>query len=50
MGAAPHLRPQDQITNMTWSPTGDSEALGHKLLAHYSIREGQITYCFVCHR
>ena len=47
---APHLRPQDQITNMAWTPSGDREALGHALLAQYGIRVGQITHCFVCHR
>jgi len=47
---AQHLRPQDEITNMRWQPQGDREALGHKLLAQYGVRVGQLTYCSVCHR
>jgi hypothetical protein len=47
---APHLRPRDQITNMTWRPPEDRGALGHKLLEQYGIRAGQLTHCFVCHR
>jgi hypothetical protein len=47
---APHLRPRDQITNMTWQSGADREAQGHALLKQYGIRVGQLTYCFVCHR
>jgi len=47
---APHLRPLDQITSMTWQPEGDRERQGHALLEKYGIRVGQITHCFVCHR
>ncbi len=47
---APHLRPQDQITNMTWQPGADREDLARKLLAQYRIRVGKLTYCFLCHR
>jgi len=46
----PRLRPLDQVTNMTWTPHGDRNALGRALVAQYGIRVGQITYCFVCHR
>jgi hypothetical protein len=45
-----HLRPQDQITNMVWTPPGDRKALGQALVAQYGIRLGQLTYCSVCHR
>jgi hypothetical protein len=47
---APHLRPADQITNMTWQPEGDRKAQGQALAKQYGIRTGQITHCFVCHR
>jgi hypothetical protein len=47
---AQHLRPSDQITNMSWQPDGDRAALGHALLRRYGIRLGQITHCFTCHR
>jgi hypothetical protein len=46
----PHLRPQDQITNMAWKPSGNRAALGHELLSQYKIRVGEIIHCFVCHR
>ena len=46
----PHLRPADQITNMTWQPEGDRKAQGQALAKQYGIRTGQITHCFVCHR
>jgi len=47
---APHLRPEDQITNMAWTPPGDGKAEGRALLKHYGIRLGEITHCYVCHR
>jgi hypothetical protein len=46
---APHLRPQDRITDMTWKPQ-DARAIGAELVNHNGIRIGQITYCYVCHR
>jgi hypothetical protein len=48
---APHLRPRDQVTNMTWA-VADQEraALGHELMQEYGIRAGQIDHCYVCHR
>jgi hypothetical protein len=47
---APHLRPQSEITNMTWRPDGDPAAVGHALLRKYGIRQGQLDHCYVCHR
>jgi hypothetical protein len=47
---APHLRPLDQITSMSWQPEGDGRAQGQTLVKQYGIRVGQITHCFVCHR
>jgi hypothetical protein len=35
---------------MSWKPGGDPQVLAQKLVAHYGIRTGQLTYCFVCHR
>jgi hypothetical protein len=46
----PHLRPQNEITNMDWTPARDREVQGHALLKQYGIRVGEITHCFVCHR
>jgi hypothetical protein len=50
---APHLRPQSQITSMTWKPQGNDaerEVTGHALLQQYGIRTGQLEHCYVCHR
>ncbi len=50
---APHLRPLDQITNMTWAPPegADPQAYGEKLLKDYDIREPEyLQGCSVCHR
>lgn len=47
---APHLRPEDQITNMAWQPTGDRAALGHELMQQYGITPDRLTHCYVCHR
>ncbi len=44
---APHLRPQDRITDMDWSA---KQASGHQLVTDNRIRVGEITYCYVCHR
>jgi hypothetical protein len=46
---APHLRPPDRITDMTWQPP-DARALGTQLIKQSGIRVGEITYCYVCHR
>lgn len=47
-----HLRPLDQITNMTWTPpSGDQLALGKDLKAKYQIRDADyMTSCSTCHR
>lgn len=48
---APHLRPRDQVTNMTWAVAKtDRAALGHKLMQDYGVRAGQLDHCYVCHR
>ncbi len=47
---APHLRPRDQITNMTWKPTDDRAELGHALMRDYGIAPERLTHCYVCHR
>jgi predicted CXXCH cytochrome family protein len=43
---APHLRPADQITNMTWRSPGPE--LGHALEVQNGVR--RLTYCTACHR
>jgi hypothetical protein len=47
---APHLRPKEEVTNMTWKPKGDREKQGHELVKRYGIRVGDLTHCTVCHR
>jgi hypothetical protein len=50
-----HLRPKDQITNMSWkAPVGSPAELleyGKKLKAEYEIRDpAYMTSCYTCHR
>lgn len=47
-----HLRPKDQVFNMTWKPDGISQVnLGRKLKKEYKILpELQMTNCSTCHR
>ena len=47
---APHLRPQQHITDMAWTPDGDARQQGTAIAAHEGIRFGQLTHCYVCHR
>ena len=42
----PHLRPRDQITNMTWTATSPAETAA--LAARYQTRS--LTHCSACHR
>jgi hypothetical protein len=52
---AQHLRPRDQVYNMTWEPA-DQRALGTQLVKEYHVRlEGPagvnpLTNCSTCHR
>jgi len=47
-----HLRPVDQVTNMSWRPPdGDQLKLGLKLKEEYKIRDSfYMTACSTCHR
>lgn len=44
----PHLRPQDQITSMTWQPPADGGALQEESERVYGVRH--LTECSACHR
>jgi hypothetical protein len=44
----PRLRPLDQVTNMSWQPEGDPEALGRELAKQNNVRSR--TDCYTCHR
>jgi hypothetical protein len=47
----PHLRPKDQITNMSWVPDKDPAVLAKELVEHYQIHdERYMTSCSTCHR
>lgn len=46
----PHLRPRDQIFNMTWTPPKDQQEQARKLLAAYHIDTQHLTDCSRCHR
>jgi hypothetical protein len=47
-----HLRPLDQITNMSWRPPGnDQKRIGLELKKQYGIRDSSyMTACSICHR
>ncbi|HEY8162177.1 MAG TPA: cytochrome c3 family protein [Methylocystis sp.] len=47
---APHLRPREEIFNMSWSPPGDQEQKGSDLVERYHIRIDHLSDCSVCHR
>ena len=47
---SPHLRPQDQIFNMHWTPPKDQAEQGQFLLVQYHIKTEQLTDCSRCHR
>jgi hypothetical protein len=47
---APHLRPREEIFNMSWSPPGDQEQKGRDLVERYHIRIDHLSDCSVCHR
>lgn len=43
-----HVRPRDQIFNMTYQPEGDQLEIGRKLVEQYHIRS--LIQCSTCHR
>jgi len=48
---AKHLRPQEEIFNMTWEPPdGDQLAVGNELLKRNHIPVDRLTNCSTCHR
>ncbi|MGJ0394247.1 MAG: cytochrome c3 family protein [Methylocystis sp.] len=47
---APHLRPREEIFNMSWSPPGDQEQKGSDLVERYHILIDHLSDCSVCHR
>lgn len=48
---APHLRPQQAVFNMEWTPPPDEEATEQKLMRLYKIHgPATLTQCGVCHR
>ena len=57
----PHIRPRNEVFNMTWTPTGrldpetgeplGGEDVGRKLAAEYHVRDARtLTSCSTCHR
>lgn len=50
---APHLRPLEAITDMTWAPPAGADRVefGRALLKQYNIRSAEyLTSCSLCHR
>ncbi|MBP7698979.1 MAG: cytochrome c3 family protein [candidate division Zixibacteria bacterium] len=45
---APHLRPLDQITNMTWAPAPDHADWAERFMQEHHIRPSED--CWTCHR
>jgi hypothetical protein len=46
-----HLRPREEVFNMTWQPPEDQIALGNRLKEQYHVRKPEeITSCSTCHR
>lgn len=50
-----HLRPREEVTNMTWNPQGATgktqEQLGLELKKQYNIHDATyMTGCYTCHR
>lgn len=43
-----HVRPREEVFNMSWQPSEDQLALGTKLVEEYKIRRA--TDCSACHR
>jgi NAD-dependent SIR2 family protein deacetylase len=44
----PHLRPPEEVTNMTWKAEGDPVALGQELARKHDVKPR--TSCYTCHR
>lgn len=47
---APHLRPREFVTDMTWRTDQDRRVLGRRLMTEYGIEPEKLTHCYVCHR
>jgi Cytochrome c7 and related cytochrome c len=46
-----HLRPHDEVFNLTWQPSGDRNKLADLLYDQYHIKSTeQLTSCSTCHR
>jgi Cytochrome c7 and related cytochrome c len=43
-----HLRPREEITSMSWMPSGDGQELGKALAREYGVHTR--TSCTTCHR
>jgi len=47
---APHLRPREFVTSMTWQTEQDRRALGKRLMKEYHVGGADMTHCYLCHR
>ncbi|MGH9389095.1 MAG: cytochrome c3 family protein, partial [Vicinamibacteria bacterium] len=46
-----HLRPQDQVFTMGYTPAGNQIEIGERLKREYRIRSTfELTDCWTCHR
>jgi hypothetical protein len=44
----PHLRPPQEVTNMTWEPPGNPRTVGARIAAELDVES--LTHCTACHR
>jgi hypothetical protein len=46
-----HLRPREEVFDMTYQPPADQRKLGRELATRYEVRSPQaLTDCYTCHR
>ena len=44
-----HIRPREQVFDVTWTPPADQERIGARLVEEYDVQVSQLTDCSVCH-
>ena len=45
-----HLRPQDEVFNLTYTDPPDQAALGRNLARQNHVNPDGLTDCYTCHR
>ena len=47
---APHLRPREAVTQMTWNTERNRRELGEELIEAHHVQTENLTDCYMCHR